>query len=65
MKNVEDNLKQMDSMGIVSAYANANNINKLTETLEQLKGKMAEMKAVLKKEERVYRESKRKYEDTL
>ena len=65
VKNVEDNPKKMASMGIASTYANAHNINKLTETLEQLKGKMAEMKAVLKKEKRVYRESKRKYEDTL
>ena len=65
VKDVEDNPKQMDSMGIASAYANDHNIDKLTETLEQFKGKMAEMKAVLKKEERVCRESKRKYEDTL
>ena len=65
MKNVEDNPNQMDSMGIASAYANAHNIDKLTKTLEQFKCKMAEMKVVLKKEERVYRESKRKYEQTL
>ena len=55
----------MASMGIASAYENDHNINKLTETLEQFKGKMAEMKVVLKKEERSCRESKRKYEDTL
>ena len=65
VKNVEDNPKQMDSMGIASAYANAHNIDKLIETLEEFKGNMAEIKAVLKKEERVSRESKRKYEDTL
>ena len=49
MKNVEDNLKQMDSMGIASAYANAHNIDKLTKNLEQLKDKMVEMKEVLRK----------------
>ena len=56
----------MDSMGIAFAYANSHNIDKLTETLEQFKGQMVEMKVVLRKEERVIcRESKRKYEDTL
>ena len=52
MKNVEDDSKQMASMGIASAYANSHNVDKLIETLEQFKGKMAEMKVVLKKEER-------------
>ena len=52
-------------MGIKNAYENAHNIDKLTETLEQFKGKMAEMKEVLRKEERVCIESKRKYEATL
>ena len=65
VKNVEDNPKQMDSMGIASTYENAHNIDKLIETLEQFKGKMDEMKEVLRKEERVCRESKREYEDTL
>ena len=55
----------MASMGIAYAYANAHNIDKLIDTLEHFKGKMAEMKAVLTKEERVYKESKRKYEDTF
>ena len=55
----------MASMGIAYAYENAHNIDKLTKTLEQFKGKMAEMKVILRKEERVCRESKRKYEDTL
>ena len=55
----------MDSIGIASAYENSHNIGKLIETLEQFKGKMAKMKVVLKKEEIVCRESKRKYEDTL
>ena len=53
MKNVEDNPNQMASMGIASVYANAHNIDKLTETLKQFKGKMAEMKVVLKKEEAI------------
>ena len=62
---VEDNLKQLASMGITTAYTNAHNVDKLTETLDQYKGKMVEMKEVLRKEERVGRESKRKYEATL
>ena len=52
-------------MGIETTYANAHNVDKLTEHLDQYKGKMAEMKKVLRKEGRVDRESKRKYEATL
>ena len=52
-------------MGIATTYANAHNVGKLTETLDQYKGKMAEMKEVLRKEERVGRELNRKYEATL
>ena len=37
VKNVEDNTKKMASMGIATAYENAHNIDKLTETLEQFK----------------------------
>ena len=55
----------MASMGVATTNANAHNISKLTETLDQYKGKMAEMKEVLRKEERVGQESKRKYEATL
>ena len=47
------------------SYANAHNVDKLTETIEQYKGKMVEMKEVLRKEEKVGRESKIKYEATL
>ena len=65
MKNVEEQPKQLASMGIENAYTNAHNIDKLTETIEQYKGKMVEMKEVLRKEERVGQESKRKYEATL
>ena len=65
VKNVEDNPKQLDSLGIASAYVNAHNIDKLTKTLEQCKGKMDEIKEVLWKEVRVCRDSKRKYEATL
>ena len=65
VKNVEDNPKQLASLGIANAYENSHNIDKLTETLDQFKGKMAEMKEVLRKEERVRRESKRKYEATI
>ena len=40
-------------MGVATANANAHNTSKLTETLYQYKGKMAEMKEVLGNEERV------------
>ena len=56
MSNVEEHPKQLASMGIANAYANAHNVEKLTETIEQYKEKMAEMKEVLRKEERVGRE---------
>ena len=65
VKNVEDNPKQLASLGIANAYGNAHNIEKLIKTLKQFKGKMAEMKEAMRKEERVYIESKRKYEATL
>ena len=65
VRNVEEDPKQMASMGIATATANAHNISKLTEIIDQYKGKMEEMKEVLRKEERVGRESKRKYEATL
>ena len=55
----------MASMGVATATANAHNISRLIETIDQYKGKMAEMKEVLRKEERVGRESKIKYEATL
>ena len=55
-KNVEDNPKQLASLGIANAYVNAHNIDKLAQTLEQCKDKMVEMKEVLRKEERVCRE---------
>ena len=58
-------MNQLASLGIANAYANAHNIDKLTETLEQFKGKMVGMKEVFRKEERFCRVSKRKYEDTL
>ena len=65
VKNVEDNMNKMASLGIANAYANVHNIDKLTEPHKQLKGKMAKMKAVLRKQEKVCRESKKKYENTL
>ena len=65
MSNVEAYPKQVASMGIVNSYSNAHNVDKLTETIEQYKGKMAKMKEVLRKEEKVGRESKIKYEATL
>ena len=53
VKNVEDNMKQLDSMGIAISYSNAHNVDKLIETIDHYKGKMVEMKEVLRKEERV------------
>ena len=53
LRNVEEYPKQLASMGIATAHANYYNINKLIETLDHYKGKMAEMKEVLRKEERV------------
>ena len=64
-ENVEDKSNQLASMGISTAYANDHNVDKLTKTLDQYKGKMSEMKEVLRKEERVGRESKRKHEATI
>ena len=61
MKNVEEYPKQLATMGI----ANAHNVDRLMENIDQYKGKMAKMKEVLRKEEKVGRESKRKYEATL
>ena len=65
MKNVEEHPKELAAMGIENAYANAHNMDKLMENIEQYKGKMVEMKEVLRKEETVGRESKRKYKATL
>ena len=65
MKNVEENPKQLASMGIENSYANAHDVENILENIEQYKGKMAEMKEVLRKEEKVGIESKRKYEATL
>ena len=65
MKNVEEHPKKLGSMGIANAYANAHNVDRLTKNIEKYKGKMDEMKEVLRKEEKVGRESKRKYEATL
>ena len=65
MKNAEEHPKQLACMGIANAYANAHNVDRLLENIEQYKGKMAEMKEVLRKEEKVGRESKRKYEATV
>ena len=64
-KYVEEYPRQMASMGIATAHANANNVSKLKETIDQHKGKMEEMKEALRKEERVGRKSKRKYDATL
>ena len=53
VKNVKEYPKKMASMGVATATANAHNISRLTKTLDQYKGKMEEMKEVLRKEERI------------
>ena len=65
MKNVEEHPKELAAMGIANAYENAHNIDKIMENIEQYKGKMVEMKEVLRKKEKLGIESKRKYEATL
>ena len=52
MKNVEEHPRQLASMGITNAYANAHNVDMLLQNIEQYKGKMVEMKEVLRKEEK-------------
>ena len=61
MKNVEEHPKELAAMGIANAYANAHNMEKFMENIEQYKGKMDEIYEVLRKEEKVGREFKRKY----
>ena len=56
MKNVEEHPKHLDSMGIANSYVNAHNVDRILENIEQYKGKMPEMKEVLRKEEKVGRE---------
>ena len=65
MKNLEEHPKELDSMGIANSYSNARNVDRILENIEQYKGKMVEMKEVLRKEEKVGREYKIKYEATL
>ena len=65
MKNVEEHPKELASMGIENAYENVHSVDKLMENIEQYKGKMVEIKEVPRKEEKVGRESKIKYEATL
>ena len=65
MKNVKEHPKELACIGIANSYTNAQNVDRLMENIEQYKGKMAEMNEVLRKEEKVGRESKRKYEATL
>ena len=49
MRNVEEHPKELASMGIANAYANAHDVDRLMENFEQYKGKMAEMEEVLRK----------------
>ena len=53
VKDVEEDLIQMASLRVATTHANYHNISKLMETLYRYKGKMEEMKELLRKEERV------------
>ena len=55
----------MASWGVETTHVNAHNISKIKEIIDQYKGRMEEIKEVLRKEERVGQESKRKYDATL
>ena len=55
----------MASLGIAIAQVKAHNISNIKETIYQYKVRMEKMKQILRKEERVGRESKRKYDSTL
>ena len=51
MKNVEEQPKELASMGIANAYANAHNVDRIMENIEQYNENMVQMKEVLRKEE--------------
>ena len=56
VKDVEEDPVHMASWGVAIAQVNAHNISKLKKTIYQYKGRMEEMKEILRKEERVDRE---------
>ena len=55
----------MASCYVAITQVNSHNISNLKETIDQYKGRMEEMKEILRKEESVGQESKRKYDATL
>ena len=55
----------MASWGVATAHVNAYKISNLKEIMDQYKYRMEQMKETSRKEERVGRESKRKYDATL
>ena len=55
----------MASIGIETTQVNSYNVSKLKGAVDQYKDKMAKIKESLRKEERVGRETKRKYDATL
>ena len=65
VKDIEEYPVHMASCDVATAQVNAHNISKLKEIIDRYKGRMAEIKEVLRKEERVGRESKIKYDATL
>ena len=65
VKDVEEDMMQMASWDVATAQVNAHNISKLKEIIDQYKYIMVEIKEVLRKENRVGQESKRKYDATL
>ena len=52
-------------VGLAAAQANAVNVSKMVEDVDQSKEKMSRMKETLRKERGEGQELKRKYDDTL
>ena len=65
LKDVEEDPVRMASLGIATPQVTAYNVSKIKRAVDQYKDKMAQMKEILRKEERVGREAKRKYDSTL
>ena len=51
IKYVDEDSKQMASIGVETAHVNAYNVSKLKGAVDQYKDKMAQMKETLKKEQ--------------
>ena len=56
VKDFEEDPVQMASWGVATAQVNSHNLNNFKETIDQYKGRMGEMKEILRNEERVGQE---------